>query len=62
MGAEDFSWYQQQVPGCFMFIGIGNKEKGVSYPHHHPKFDMDEQALSYGVEVMAEAALRLLKS
>ncbi|HWR08404.1 amidohydrolase [Sporomusa sp.] len=62
MGAEDFSWYQQQVPGCFMFIGIGNKEKGVSYPHHHPKFDMDEQALSYGVEIMAEAALRLLKS
>ncbi|HWR43773.1 amidohydrolase [Sporomusa sp.] len=62
MGGEDFSCYQQQVPGCFIFIGIGNKEKGISYPHHHPKFDMDEQALDYGVAVMAGAALQLLKA
>jgi amidohydrolase len=61
MGGEDFSYYQQQVPGCFMFIGIGNKEKGIVYPHHHPKFDMDEKALSYGIEVMACAAVSLLE-
>lgn len=60
MGAEDFSRYQEQVPGCFLFIGIGNQEKGIVYPHHHPKFDMDEQALAQGVEIMAGAALRLL--
>ncbi|MBP2637826.1 MAG: N-acetyldiaminopimelate deacetylase [Firmicutes bacterium] len=62
MVGEDFSYYQQQVPGCFMFIGVGNKDKGIIYPHHHPKFDMDENALSYGVEVMAEAALKLLQN
>lgn len=61
MVGEDFSYYQQQVPGCFMFIGIGNKDKGIVYPHHHPKFDMDEQALSYGVEIMVRSALTLLQ-
>lgn len=62
MVGEDFSYYQQKVPGCFMFIGVGNKDKGIIYPHHHPKFDMDEIALCYGVEVMAVAALKLLQS
>jgi len=62
MVGEDFSYYQQLVPGSFMFIGIGNKEKGIVYPHHHPKFDMDEQGLAYGVEVMANAAQKLLKN
>ncbi len=60
MVAEDFSYYQEQVPGCFMFIGAGNKEKGIVYTHHHPKFDLDEKALSYGVEIMASAALQLM--
>lgn len=62
MVGEDFSYYQQKVPGCFMFIGVGNKEKGIVYPHHHPKFDMDERGLNHGVEVMVAAALRLLKA
>ncbi|WP_371381596.1 M20 family metallopeptidase [Sporomusa aerivorans] len=60
MVGEDFSFYQQHVPGCFMFIGIGNSNKGLIYPHHHPKFDMDEKALGYGVEIMVESALQLL--
>lgn len=62
MVGEDFSYYQQQVPGCFMFIGIGNKDKGITYPHHHPKFNMDESALSHGVEIMVTSALQLLKN
>lgn len=61
MVGEDFSYYQQQVPGCFMFIGVGNKDQGIMYPHHHPKFDMDETGLSYGVEVMAVSVLKLLQ-
>lgn len=61
MGGEDFSYYLEKVPGAFMFIGIGNKEKGIIYPQHHPKFDMDEKALFYGTEIMTRAALTLLK-
>jgi len=40
MGSEDFSCYQQKVPGLYVFFGA--KPKGGFYPHHHPKFDIDE--------------------
>ncbi|MCX7781346.1 MAG: amidohydrolase [Negativicutes bacterium] len=60
MGGEDFSYYQQKAPGAFLFIGVGNKEKGLIHPHHHPKFDIDETALVYGCEIMARTALKLL--
>jgi len=61
MGGEDFSHYLEKVTGAFMFIGIGNEEAGITYPHHHPKFDMDEHALAYGMEIMTRATLALLK-
>lgn len=60
MGAEDFSYYLEKVPGAFIFIGAGNPEKGISHPHHHPKFDIDERSLGYGLEIMARTALKLL--
>lgn len=60
MSSEDFSYYLQKIPGCFIFIGIGNPKKGIIYPQHHPKYDIDELALLYGVEVMSNAALKLL--
>lgn len=59
MGGEDFSHYLAKVPGAFMFIGIGNEEKGIIFPQHHPKFDMDERALAYGVETMVRTAIKL---
>lgn len=61
MVGEDFSFYQQQAPGAFIFVGIGNPDKGLVYPHHHPKFDMDEEGLRIGMEVMARTAVKLLK-
>lgn len=61
MVGEDFSFYQQQAPGAFIFVGIGNPEKGLVYPHHHPKFDMDEEGLRIGMEVMARTAVKLLR-
>lgn len=60
MGGEDFSRYQEVVPGAFVFIGAGNESKGIVYPQHHPKYDIDEAALSHGVAVMGLAALKLL--
>lgn len=61
MGGEDFSAYQTKAPGSFIFIGARNEPAGISAPHHHPKFAIDEQALSHGVKVLVEAALRLSK-
>ncbi|GGF85290.1 N-acyl-L-amino acid amidohydrolase [Paenibacillus albidus] len=60
MPAEDFAYYLRQLPGCFMFVGAGNPEKGLIYPHHHSKFDFDEDALLHGVKLlvaMADSAL-----
>lgn len=59
MGGEDFSYYLEKVPGAFFFVGAGNEAKGIVYPHHHPKFDIDEDALLHGVEIMALSAIRL---
>lgn len=60
MISDDFSYYLQGVPGAYMFIGSGNKQKGIVFPHHHPKFDLDETALKYGMEIMARTVLKLL--
>jgi amidohydrolase len=51
MGGEDVSFFLQEVPGCYFFLGSANLDKGLAYPHHHPRFDFDETVLSVGVEM-----------
>jgi amidohydrolase len=51
MGGEDMSFFLQAVPGCYFFLGSANPDKQLAYPHHHPRFDFDETALSVGVEL-----------
>ncbi|BAZ29645.1 amidohydrolase [Cylindrospermum sp. NIES-4074] len=51
MGGEDMSFFLQEVPGCYFFLGAANPEKKLDYPHHHPRFDFDETALAMGVEI-----------
>ncbi|MBN1286497.1 MAG: amidohydrolase [Anaerolineae bacterium] len=55
MGAEDMSYFLDRVPGCFFFVGSGNAEKGTNYPHHHPRFDLDEDAFPVAAAAMAAA-------
>ena len=61
MGAEDFSFYLQRVPGAFLALGIRNEEKGIIYPHHHPKFDVDEDVLYLGTAMEVALALEFLR-
>jgi amidohydrolase len=61
MGSEDFSFYLQKIPGTFVFLGMENKEKGMIYPEHHPKFDIDEDILPTGTALHAAVALEYLK-
>ena len=61
MGAEDMAFMQEKVDGCYFFIGSNNKERHLDYGHHHPKFDFDEEALTYGAALMAAAAADILK-
>lgn len=45
MGGEDFSYYVQEKPGCFFYVGGNNPDIDAVYPHHHPKFKLDESCL-----------------
>jgi amidohydrolase len=60
MGSEDFAFVLEKVPGCFIFIGSANHELGIDASHHHPKFDIDERALSIGTALMSTSILKLL--
>jgi amidohydrolase len=60
MGAEDFSYYQRVIPGFFYFLGVGNQAKGITAMIHTPEFDVDEDSMAIGVNVMANALLDYL--
>src|ERR1043166_2735507 len=60
MGAEDFSYYQEVIPGFFLRLGSGNKAKGITADSHSPEFDIDEECLVTGAKVMANLALDFL--
>lgn len=62
MGSEDFGFMMEKVAGCFIFVGSANAEKGLNYGHHHPKFDVDEQALAHAAALMAQSAVEILNS
>jgi amidohydrolase len=53
MGAEDFGYYTQVIPGCFYRLGVRNESKGIIHQVHTPKFDIDENAIETGVGMMA---------
>ncbi len=57
MGAEDFAYYAQQIPGCFFRLGAGNKAKGIMSNVHTPTFDIDESAIESGMGMMAWMAI-----
>jgi amidohydrolase len=56
MGAEDFAFYLDRVPGAFLRLGLGEK----AAPLHHPEFDFDDRALETGITVLAALALETL--
>lgn len=62
MGAEDFSFYVQKVRGVFIFLGIRNEEKGITYPHHHPRFNVDEDVLWKGTALYALLGYKYLEN
>jgi len=57
MTAEDFSYYSQEMPGCFYRLGTGNVSKGITSPVHTDTFDIDEDALAVSTGLMAYLAL-----
>jgi len=62
MGAEDMASFLSKIPGCFVFVGSANPEKGLDYSHHHPRFDIDESCLPDAVALLVQSVLELSNS
>ncbi|MGL5807776.1 MAG: M20 family metallopeptidase [Xenococcaceae cyanobacterium] len=61
LGAEDFSVYLEQAPGCMFRLGVGSSER-LNYPLHHPQFEIDESAIVTGVVTLAYSAYKYWSS
>lgn len=55
-GGEDFSYYTENIPGAFALVGSGNPDKDTTWPHHHGRFNVDEEGLLMGAELYAQYA------
>lgn len=53
MVSEDMAYMMQDIPGCYFLVGSANPEKGLDAPHHHPRFDFDEEALPRAAALMS---------
>ncbi len=60
MTAEDFAWYSQKVPACFYRLGTANPAKGIDSKQHTSNFDIDENAMKIGMEMMTFLTINLL--
>jgi IAA-amino acid hydrolase len=60
MGGEDFAYYTEKVPGCFVGLGVRNEEIGAEFNVHHPRFKVDEDALPIGAALHVAFAVRSL--
>ena len=58
--SEDFSEFANRVPSVLYFVGAGSKEKESHYPHHSPRFNIDEDAMLIGLEIHVRSALEFL--
>ncbi len=61
MGGEDMAYFLKAAPGTFAFLSNPNKVDGAYYPHHNPKFDIDNEHLEKGSMLLAKVAMEYLK-
>jgi amidohydrolase len=61
MASEDMAEFLNHIPGLFLMVGSADPDRGLSYAHHHPRFDFDEQALIYGAGWISSLAIGLLE-
>ncbi len=55
MGAEDVGVFMTEVPGVYFFVGAKDETADNYYPHHHPRFTIDEEALPLGLALLTAA-------
>ncbi|MGO4886622.1 M20 family metallopeptidase [Anaerobacillus sp. MEB173] len=62
MGMEDFAYYLKEVPGTFVWVGGAMEEESKVYPHHHPMFDVQEEAMMYIGKLFISSVLNYFSS
>ena len=60
MSDEDFAYFAERVPSTLFRLGCGNIEKGIVYPLHSSKFDVDEDCIQIGAEILSQFAVDFL--
>jgi amidohydrolase len=60
MGGEDFACFLEAVPGCFAFVGSAPRDGRPGAPHHSPTFDIEEEALAIGADLLTRTAVGYL--
>lgn len=58
--SEDFAEYSNRIPGVFAFLGVKSEKKQSFYAQHHPKYNIDEDALEIGAKLFVQYALDFL--
>ncbi|EUJ28502.1 M20/M25/M40 family peptidase [Listeria floridensis FSL S10-1187] len=58
--SEDFAYYAEKLPSCFFYVGA-KPANGNFYPHHHPKFDINEDCLLIAAKAMGAVVAEYLK-
>lgn len=61
-GAEDFSYFQREVPGFFFFLGGMTPGNTEAFPHHTPDFKIDDSGLLLGVKALTELTMDYLNN
>lgn len=56
--SEDFAYYTQALPCCFFYVGA--RPAGQSFPHHHPRFDINEDSMLLAAKAMGAVTLRYM--
>lgn len=60
LAGEDFAEFSHRVPSVMTWVGIADHEKGSDFPHHHCRFNIDEDMLKAGVELQVRSVLKFL--
>ncbi len=59
-GGEDFSYFTKYAPAAFAFVGSRRSSEDEAFPHHHPKFDIDERAIKISASLYSQVAIDFL--
>lgn len=61
LGTDDFAYFSERVPGYYYFVGVGNEERGFTYPGHNPRFTVDPDALPGAAALCVQIVLDYLQ-